>query len=175
LIKEFGNLQAIDSSSINELRTLPGIGLAKACQIKAALELGKRFLSEKSQFKGPFRNSAEVASYYIPRMTNVKKEIFKSLLLDSKNKLIREVIISEGSLNYSIVHPREVFNPAIKESAAAVIFIHNHPSGDPSPSADDLEITKRLKKVSDIVGIKLLDHIIIGNNRYFSFVDEQLL
>ena len=175
LIKEFGSLQAIDGSSMTELCAIPGIGLAKASQIKAAFELGKRLLSEKDRVKGQFRTSAEVANYYIPKMTNVKKDVFKSLLLDSNNKLIKEVIIYEGSLNYSVVHPREAFNPAIKESAAAVIFIHNHPSGDPTPSAEDLEITKRLKKASEIVGIKLLDHIIIGDNSYFSFVDEQLL
>ena len=175
LIKEFGSLQDIDACSIAELCAIPGIGLAKASQIKAAFELGKRLLSEKDGVREQFKTSVEVANYYIPRMTNVKKEVFKSLLLNSKNKIIKEVIISEGSLNYSIVHPREAFNPAIKESAAAVIFIHNHPSGDPTPSTEDLEITKRLKKVSEIVGIKLLDHIIIGDNSYFSFVDEQLL
>jgi len=175
LIKEFGSLQALDHSSIRELCALPGIGLAKAAQIKAAFELGKRLLAEKSGKKSRFRSSLEVANYYMPRLSHIRKEIFKSLLLDTKNRLLKEVVISEGSIDSSIVHPREAFNPAIKESAAAVIFLHNHPSGDPSPSKEDIRITQRLKQVSEIIGIRLLDHIIIGAHGYYSFMDEGLL
>ena len=97
------------------------------------------------------------------------------MLLDSKNRLIKEVQISEGSLSASIVHPREVFAPVLRESAAAVLFIHNHPSGDPTPSREDIEITKRLKEVGDLMGVRVLDHIIIGNGDFVSLADRGLL
>jgi len=108
-------------------------------------------------------------------MRNLKKEIFKIVLLDSKNKILKDIVISQGSLTSSLVHPREVLNPAIKESAAAIVLIHNHPSGDPAPSQDDIEITHRLKQACDIVGIKVLDHIVIGEKSHFSFLDEKML
>lgn len=175
LMKDFGSLNALDAASIPELIALPGIGEAKAAQIKAALELGKRLLSEGKGPRPQLTTSQEVANRYIPQLQNAKKETFRSLLLDTKNHIIREVVISEGSLSASIVHPREAFIPAIKESAAGIIFVHNHPSGDPAPSPEDLEITHRLVEVGNLVGIKVLDHVIVGNNRYFSFRDENLL
>ena len=175
LISKFENFRSMDSLSISELCKEKGIGTAKAAQIKAAFEIGKRMLSSNSELKKGFTCSDDVISHYIPLMKNLKKEIFKTVLLDSKNKIIRDVTISEGSLTASIVHPREVFNPAIKNSAAAVILIHNHPSGDPSPSREDIEITQRLVKSGEIVGIKVLDHIIIGDGRHFSFLDKKMI
>lgn len=175
LIKQFGSLPGLEAASPAELCAVPGIGPAKAAQIMAALELGKRFLSEKGGMKTRFSTSQEVADRYIPQMGNFKKEIFRSVLLDTKNQILREVTISEGSLSASIVHPREVFNPAIKESAAGMIFVHNHPSGDPTPSPEDIELTRRLVEAGKIVGIKVLDHVIIGDRRHFSFRDENLL
>ena len=106
---------------------------------------------------------------------DLRKEYFMALLLDGKNRLIREVRISEGSLNQSIVHPREVFSPAVRESAAAVILVHNHPTGDPAPSREDIEITRRLKEAGDIIGVKVLDHIIIGDGAYLSFSSQGML
>ena len=108
-------------------------------------------------------------------MKNLKKENFLCLLLDGKNRIINQFKISEGSLSSSIVHPREALRPAIREAAASIIFIHNHPTGDPTPSSDDIAITKRLVESSKIVGIKVLDHIIIGDNKHFSFSSENLL
>ena len=175
LISKFENFRSMDSLSISELCKEKGIGTAKAAQIKAAFEIGKRMLSSNSELKKGFTCSDDVISHYIPLMKNLKKEIFKTVLLDSKNKIIRDVTISEGSLTASIVHPREVFNPAIKNSAAAVILVHNHPSGDPSPSREDIEITQRLVKSSEIVGIKVLDHIIIGDGSHFSFLDKKMI
>ena len=175
LIGKFEDFRSMDSLSISELCKEKGIGTAKAAQIKAAFEMGKRMLSIGSGLKKGFKCSDDVVNYYIPLMINLKKEIFKTVLLDSKNKIIRDVTISEGSLTASIVHPREVFNPAIKNSAAAVILVHNHPSGDPSPSREDIEITQRLVKSSEIVGIKVLDHIIIGDGRHFSFLDKKMI
>ncbi|MBI3599375.1 MAG: DNA repair protein RadC, partial [Nitrospinae bacterium] len=150
LITEFGDFRSMDALSISELCTIDGIGTAKAAQIKASFEIGRRMLSGGGGLKKNFRSSDDVVNYYIPLMKNLKKEVFKTILLDSKNKIIKEMTISEGILTASIVHPREVFNPAIKESAAAVILVHNHPSGDPSPSQEDVEITSRLVKSGEI-------------------------
>ncbi len=175
LITRFGDFSKMDTLSIVELCGVKGIGQAKAVQIKAAIEIGKRMSSQNGDSVVRVRTSRDVVNHYIPLMRNIKKEIFKTVLLDGKNRIIKDVTISEGSLTSSIVHPREVFNPAIKESAATMIFIHNHPSGDPSPSKDDIDITHRLIKASEIIGIKVLDHIIIGDGKYFSFVDEEMM
>ncbi|MFQ5444449.1 MAG: RadC family protein, partial [Nitrospinales bacterium] len=114
-------------------------------------------------------------NFYSPFLKNLKKEIVKIVLLNPKLKLIKDINISEGSLQASIVHPREVMIPAIKESAASIVMIHNHPSGDPSPSQADIEITHRLTKTGEIVGIKLLDHIIIGGDDFYSFADQGMI
>jgi DNA repair protein RadC len=178
LIGKFEDFRSMDALSISELCKEKGIGAAKAAQIKAAFEIGKRMLSSRSGLKKGFTCSDDVVTYYIPLMKNLKKEIFRTVLLDSKNKILKDVedeIVSKGSLTGSIVHPREVFKTAIKESAAAVILVHNHPSGDPSPSREDIEITQRLVKSGDIVGIKVLDHIIIGDGSHFSFLDKKMI
>lgn len=174
LLMKFGNFRSLDLLSINELCSIKGIGAAKAAQIKAAFEIGKRMSSQYGRSRKQFRSSEDVVDHYLPLMRNIKKEIFKIILLDSKNKMLKEIIISQGSLTSSLVHPREVLNPAIKESAASIILIHNHPSGDPAPSKDDIEITHRLKQACDIIGIKVLDHIIIGEKNHFSFVDQKM-
>jgi DNA repair protein RadC len=175
LLGHFETLRGLDAASVAELCAVNGIGLAKAAQVKAALELGKRLMASGECERPQFRNSRDIFSYYRSLLSNVKKEIFKSILLDSKNRFLKDVTISEGSLTASIVHPREVFQPAIRESAAAIIFVHNHPSGDPTPSGEDLEITRRLVQVGEIIGIKVLDHIIVGDREYVSFVDRGLL
>ena len=111
----------------------------------------------------------------MPMLAGLKREQFQALLLDRKNRVTRDVMISQGSLTASVVHPREVFNPAIRDSAAAVIFVHNHPSGDPAPSPEDRDITRRLKEVGDVMGVRILDHVVIGHDRYFSFSDRGML
>ena len=174
LLTKFGNFRNLDLLSVKEICSIKGIGIAKATQIKAALEIGKRMSSQYGNRREQFKSSEDVVKRYIPLMRNIKKEIFKIVLLDSKNKILKDIIISQGSLTSSLVHPREVLNPAIKESAASIILIHNHPSGDPAPSQDDIEITKRLKQAGDIVGVEVLDHIIIGENSHFSFVDQKV-
>jgi len=121
------------------------------------------------------RTSQDFADLFSPFLKNLKKEIVKVALLDPKLHIIKEQTISEGSLNSSIVHPREVMVPAIKESAASLALVHNHPSGDPSPSQQDIEITHRIAKTGQIIGIRLVDHIIIGGDAYYSFSDEGLL
>ncbi len=119
--------------------------------------------------------SQDFVDYFSPFLRRLKKEVVKIALLNPKLHIIKDITISEGSLNSSIVHPREVMIPAIKESAASIVLIHNHPSGDPSPSQQDMEITHRISKTGQIIGIKLLDHIIIGDGSFYSFADEGLL
>jgi len=174
LINQFGTFRNIDSKSFAELKR-NGLGVAKIAQIKAAIEIGKRFLNEKSLSKIKIKTSQDMVDYFIPYMRDMKKEIFKAVLLDGKNKIIKEVTITEGTLTKSIVHPREVIKEAVTESAAALVLIHNHPSGEPQPSQDDIDITKRIISACELVGIKTLDHIIIGDNDYFSFFNGGLI
>jgi DNA repair protein RadC len=173
LVQTFGGLRALDAASIAELRQMKGIGPAKATTIKAALELGKRLSGEPAQRNFKVTSPQDLVNYFQPRLQHLRKEVFKAILLNTKHQVLKDVTVSEGSLSASLVHPREAFLPAIKESAAAVIFLHNHPSGDPTPSAEDRELTLRLAEVGQLVGINVLDHIIIGSGTpgYISFRD----
>ncbi len=175
LLNVFGSLENIDQATVNEICQVKGIGSAKAAQIKAALELGKRMSSKPASIKTKLKSSQAFVEQFSPFLKNLKKEVVKIVLLDNKLQLIKDLTISEGSLNASIVHPREVMIPAIRESAASFALVHNHPSGDPSPSQKDIEITHRLNQTGKIVGIPMVDHIIIGGNGFFSFADEGLL
>jgi DNA repair protein RadC len=171
----YKNLRNIDSASVADLSSIKGVGTAKIAQIKAAFELGKRLMAESNDGTPIFSSSSAVHSYFAPRFKNLKKEQFLCLLLDAKNRLIRDVKISEGTLTNSLIHPREAFREAIRESAAAVIFVHNHPSGDPTPSRDDIVVTERLKQVGEVIGIAALDHIIIGDGSYVSLKEKGIL
>ncbi len=175
LLDAFKTLRNMDAASIAELSSMKGLGTAKVSQIKAAFELGKRLMGESSEGMPVFSSSHAVYSYFAPRFKNLKKEFFISVLLDAKNRFIRECKVSEGTLTNSIIHPREAFKEAIKESAASVIFAHNHPSGDPEPSKDDIVITERLKSAGEIIGINVLDHVIIGDGKYVSLKEKGLL
>jgi len=175
VLREKLNFRNLDSASFSELCSVEGIGMAKAAQIKAALEIGKRFLREKTKIGRKIKSVDDVVNYYKPYLRDLKKEVFKVMLLDGRNKIVNDITISEGSLTASVVHPREVIKEAIKESAAAVIFVHNHPSGDSKPSDEDIEITNRLVQACDLVGIRVLDHVIIGGDGYMSFVDAGLM
>ncbi|MBI5212015.1 MAG: DNA repair protein RadC [Nitrospirae bacterium] len=175
LLEAFKTLRNIDAASISELSSMKGLGTAKIAQIKAAFELGKRLMGESTDGKPVFSSSHALYSYFAPRFKNLKKEIFISVLLDAKNRLLREHKISEGTLTNSLIHPREAFKEAVKESAASVIFVHNHPSGDPEPSKDDITITERLKNAGNIIGIQVLDHVIIGDGKYISLKEKGVL
>ncbi|MSN25100.1 MAG: DNA repair protein RadC [Geobacter sp.] len=176
LIKHFsGNLRELASADISEICAIKGMGLAKATSVKAAFTLAARFQARKLERLDRFTSPQQVFDYFHHEFRDSRKEYFLTLLLDGKNRIIRRVQVSEGSLNQSIVHPREVFIPAVKESAAAVILLHNHPTGDPSPSNEDIAITRRLKEAGEIMGIKVLDHIIIGDGEYLSFVERGLI
>ena len=175
LLSQFGNLKGIAAASVEELSQVRGIGLAKASQIKAAFELANRLEGYSEVGKKPLvKTPEEVVSLVRGRLKGKKKEYFLALLLDARNQLIKVSEISVGSLDTSIVHPREVFKEAISASAASVIFVHNHPSGDPEASEDDITLTKRLAQAGEIVGIDVLDHIIISDKNYLSLKRQGL-
>lgn len=175
LLGRFGSLRRLSAASISELCQQQGIGPAKAAEIQALFQIARRFADQRMQPGQAYRSSRDAFDHFHERLCDYRREVFLALLLDSKNRLIREVQISEGSLNASIVHPREVFAPVLKESASAILFIHNHPSGDPTPSREDIAITERLKKVGELMGVRVLDHIIIGNGEYVSLADRGVL
>ena len=175
LLSRFGSLKGIADASVEELSQVKGIGLAKAAQIKAAFELANRLEGYAESGDKPIVKTPEdVVGLVRGRLRGKKKEYFLALLLDTRGQLIKVSEISVGSLDTSIVHPREAFKEAISASAASVIFVHNHPSGDPEASEDDVKLTKRLAEAGEIVGIDVLDHIIIGDKNHLSLKSKGL-
>ncbi len=162
-------------SSLEDLRCIRGIGDAKACQIIAAIELGKRIATKPKSKKINIASPAEVAGLFLEEMRYYKKEFFKVLLLNTKNEIIVIEDVSVGNLNSAIVHPREVFSMAVRKSASSVILVHNHPSGNPEPSREDVALTKRLVSAGEIIGIEVLDHLIIGDGVFISFKEKSIL
>jgi DNA repair protein RadC len=175
LLSQFGSLKGVGGASVEELSQVKGIGVAKASQIKAAFELANRVEGYVEAGNKPVVKTPEdVVSLVRSRLKGKRKEHFLALLLDTRNQLIKAAEISVGSLDGSLVHPREVFKEAISATAASVIFAHNHPSGDPTASEDDIRLTKRLAEAGEIVGIDVLDHIIIGDKNFLSLKREGL-
>jgi DNA repair protein RadC len=175
LISRFGGLKGVANASLEELTKTKGIGPAKAAQIKAALELSKRLEADAGERPRQVLKSPEdVVAVMRSKLKGKKKEHFWVICLDTRNRLITWKQVSIGSLDTSIVHPREVFKEAISSSAASVIFVHNHPSGDPEPSKEDIELTKRLAKAGEIVGIDVLDHIIVCDKNSLSLKAKNL-
>jgi DNA repair protein RadC len=168
-------LAFVADSSIEELSRIKGIGLAKSVQIKAAVELGRRISSYTGQNPTVINTPVDVKNLLMEEMRFLEKEHFKVILLNIKNHVISVEDISVGSLNSSIVHPREVFKPAIRRSSASMILVHNHPSGDPTPSREDIEITRRLIEAGKILGIEVVDHVIIGNGIYISLREKGII
>jgi len=173
MLSRFGGLKGVTNASLEELSQIKGIGLAKAAQIKAAVELASRVDGYSEGSGRPQVKTPEDVDLLVrARLKGKKKEYFLALLLDTRNRLIKVAEISVGSLDSSIVHPREVFKEALSASAAAVIFVHNHPSGDTEASEDDIRMTKRLSEAGEIMGIDVLDHIIVGGGSYVSLKRE---
>jgi len=175
LLVRFGNVKAIGQATLEELSQIKGIGVAKAAQIKACFELAKRENLETEEESFDIKNPEAVFKVISSSIKNKAKEHFKLILLNSRNKKIGISPVSTGTLTTSLVHPREVFKDAITHSAASVILAHNHPSGDPEPSEDDLKITKKLVESGKILGIEVIDHIIIGKNNFYSFREKGLI
>lgn len=172
LLAKLDGLRGLANRGVQELCAVAGIGPAKAAQLKAAAELGKRTLATPLSMGTRVESSEGLFHHYYPRLRDLRHELFLIVLLDAKHAIIRDQTVSKGSLTLSIVHPREVFNLAVKESAAAVIFVHNHPSGDPQPSPEDRVLTTRLVQAGEVLGIPVLDHLIVGDGRYVSFADR---
>ena len=166
LISTFG-VDKLNSLSLQELMKIKGIGLAKASKLIVAFELSKRINSGKICEK-VVKNPSDIAKHYMEKLKDLKKEYFIAVFLDSKNKIIKDEVISIGTLNSSLVHPREVFKEAIKQSANSIILVHNHPSGNIEPSDEDCRVNKVLVETGNLVGIKVLDHLIVGNEEFVS-------
>ncbi|HBE45050.1 MAG TPA: hypothetical protein DDW17_06280 [Deltaproteobacteria bacterium] len=175
LIARFGSIKAVSEASLQELTTIKGVGIAKATQIKACFELGKRQDLEVDKTNFDISSPQKVAKLISTTIKDKAKEHFKLILLNSRNRVIAVNHISTGTLTASLVHPREVFKEAIRHSVASVIIAHNHPSGDPEPSEEDVRMTKKLVEAGKLLGIEVLDHVIIGRNRPFSFKEKGMI
>lgn len=174
--REGSGLCCLNNITLEGLKEIDGIGRVKAIQLKALAELSKRMASTSRMGKRvTVKSPDDVCTLLMEEMRHLKKEVFKIVLLNTKNHVIKHVDISVGSVNASIVHPREVFSEAVKTRCTAMVLVHNHPSGDPEPSTDDVGTTKRLTEAGNILGIKVLDHIIIGDRKYFSFKEKGLI
>ena len=174
IIKEYGSKAITQEKNVGRLIETLGIPPVKACQIVACFELGRRFFQEEPGKMPTIRNPEDVYRY-LEDMRKLKKEQFRGLYLNTRNKVIHDEIISIGTLTTNLVHPREVFQPAIEYLAAGLIITHNHPSGDPNPSEEDLKVTKQMQEVGKTMAIDLLDHIIIGGEKYISLRDRGLM
>lgn len=171
LLRRYPTLSDLDRVSFAELKSVTGLGDFKAAAVKAAFEIGRRLVAGDKERRRRFSSSREVARYFRPFLLNLQKEVFIAALLNGRHELIREITVSIGCLTSSIVHPREVFQAAVRESAAAVLFVHNHPSGDPTPSSEDCNLTERLVEAGRILGIRVLDHVVVARGGFVSLLD----
>ncbi|MBX0315071.1 DNA repair protein RadC [Planomicrobium glaciei] len=168
----FEQIQGLKDATIEEMTSIKGIGQAKAVQLLASVELGRRLSSKQTDRKFTIRSPKDAASYLMADMTSLKQEHFVVLFLNIKNQVMHKQTIFVGSLNASIVHPREIFREAVRRSSASIVCAHNHPSGNPAPSPEDIAVTKRLMEAGSIIGIELLDHIIIGDHQFTSLNEK---
>ncbi|MFO7976010.1 MAG: DNA repair protein RadC [Candidatus Hydrogenedentota bacterium] len=175
LLRHFGNLRVLSRASIEELMQVKGVGRVKAIEIKAAVELGVRLANEKDEQRPKIRSAEDVANLLMARFKQCETEEFKALLLNTKNEVLKEVKVASGGLDAALAMPRDVFRQAVREAASAVIVCHNHPSGDPQPSPEDIRITERLRDAAEILGLRFLDHIVFGSNRWVSLQERGLL
>lgn len=174
LVIHFNSLAELYYAGLNELADNPGVGIKKAIRIKAAMELGRRMISQQNSFS--LINSPEkVWKLLHPEMVHLKREEFRVLILNNKNHLLRKCIVSVGTACEALIHPREIFRDAIKESASSIIVAHNHPSGVTAPSREDIASSERIKKAGTILGIELIDHVIIGSSSYLSMKEAGYL
>ncbi|MDX9789594.1 MAG: DNA repair protein RadC [Candidatus Kapaibacterium sp.] len=175
ILAHYGNISEVARCDAGQLKTHDGIGLAKAVTICTAFELSRRIAPDPIQMKVQITSPEDISEYYMPRLRDLRKEIFLVLSVNRKNRIIRETIVGQGVVDQVLVDPREVFRNAIIESASGVFLIHNHPSGDVSPSEQDKIITNRMVQAGNIIGIKVIDHLIFGFDKYFSFSNADLI
>lgn len=175
MLAAVGGIAGLARTAPDELRQVPGIGAARAAQVLAALELGRRSVLSTGRERIRMTSPRAVAEYLMPQYSNRRVEQFGVLLLDTKHRVLRSTVLSVGTLDASIVHPREIFREAVAGGAAAIVLFHNHPSGDPEPSRDDTRLTERLIAAGVLMGIDVLDHVILGDARYFSYREKGTL
>lgn len=175
LLTEHGPLRRLSTRSARELARAPGVGARGAETLVACFALARRLVGERLRIGAQFLNPRQIFDHYHGLLRDRKREVFLVVLLDARHRVLREEAVSEGSLTSSIVHPREVFAPAVRESAGALVLVHNHPSGDPTPSDEDVAVTRRLVHAADVLGIHVLDHVIVGDGAYASFKEEGLM
>jgi DNA repair protein RadC len=175
LLTRFGTLQELAGREVAEVAGVRGMGRAKAVRLAAAFEITRRLRSRNGHARPTLSSPEQVFARYGPLMEDLRKEVFRVALLDAQNGLLKDVVVSEGTLSASLVHPREVFKPAILESAASIILLHNHPSGDPTPSREDLRLTRQLVECSTLLELRIHDHVIIGRERFISLAQRGAL
>jgi DNA repair protein RadC len=175
VIQEFGSLREMIHVDTGRWRDIKGIGSAKIAQIQAAVELGRRFMSQEREVKGSLRSPEDIAEMFMPRFRDLKVELFKAVMLDGRNNILEIEEIAEGTPAQAVPHVRTIMAKALKNFAAGIVCVHNHPSGNTAPSRDDKIFTQALRDACGTMDIKLLDHIIIGDNSFFSFVEAGLL
>lgn len=173
--RNHGSLRRLAASPVAAIRAINGVGPAKAVELHAALELGRRMAAEARSIGDPVSGPMDVYRLFAPRLEDLPVEEFHVAVLDTQHRLERDVTVTRGLLSASLVHPREVFREAIAERAASIILVHNHPSGDPTPSADDRKVTTQLVAAGRLLDIPVHDHVIIGRGRYASFAESGLL
>jgi DNA repair protein RadC len=175
VLAAYGSLADVAGCEVVELARLPGVGRVKAARLASAFELTRRLRARTPGARTPLGSPAEVYAAFGPLMEDLKREVFRVALLDAQNGLVRDIVISEGTLSASLVHPREVFKPAILESAASVILLHNHPSGDPTPSREDIRLTRQLVECARLLDLNIHDHVVIGRGRFISLAERGII
>lgn len=172
LLFRFGGLRGLAGSAGAEFAVVRGLGPAKIASLEAAIEIGRRLAGLEVPDRAAIAGPQDIHRYFHPRLRDRRHETFFALLLDSRHRILKEVVVSQGTLTASLVHPREVFRAAVREAAAAIVLVHNHPSGDPSPSAEDRAVTRRLVRAGALMGIRVIDHVVVAEKGYFSFSES---
>ena len=175
MLATYGSLAGVAAREAVELARVPGVGPAKAARLAAAFELGRRLRARTPGVRVVLSAPADVYAAFGPLMEDLPREVFRVALLDAQNGLLRDRVISQGTLSASLVHPREVFKPAILESAASVILLHNHPSGDPTPSREDIRLTRQLVECARLLDLRIHDHVVIGRGRFVSLAERGII
>ena len=175
LLTQFGSLQELAGREVAEVAAVRGVGRAKAVRLASVFEITRRLRSRNGPSRPVLSSPEQVFGRYGPLMEDLRREVFRIALLDAQNGLLRDRVISEGTLSASLVHPREVFKPAILESAASVILLHNHPSGDPTPSREDIRLTRQLVECAHLLDLRINDHVIVGHGTYVSLAEKGII